>query len=294
MSNISDIERYITSNNIANVGVKQALIVCNKVTRTIAPWKTQLIDEKVIEEALTFTMDVVEGKRKAAKNENEFIYHEEVPDKDALPEIKGAALVKGIPFVVTDPDIAGPDIFGRLVPMKAHEASSLYSEEKAKLLRKMGALMDEKDQELVAFMSSLHLDCVNAHLEPDRLPQDIVDRCAALSAKPDAIQNLIESMDKLSDIYHDVEAMLKEIMELIHRSPNILFEGQTERLWEAGGSRLSEQEGYGILSLCEYIMSQAALHMLDGVLVEGRWKKYVKIIIEGLKKSIKGVPRALV
>ncbi|XP_046689014.1 tyrosine-protein phosphatase non-receptor type 23-like, partial [Homalodisca vitripennis] len=177
-------------------------------------------------------MDVVEGKRKAAKNENEFIYHEEVPDKDALPEIKGAALVKGIPFVVTDPDIAGPDIFGRLVPMKAHEASSLYSEEKAKLLRKMGALMDEKDQELVAFMSSLHLDCVNAHLEPDRLPQDIVDRCAALSAKPDAIQNLIESMDKLSDIYHDVEAMLKEIMELIHNE-----EVEEKEYQEVMGSR---------------------------------------------------------
>lgn len=45
--------------------------------------------------------------------------------------------------------------------------------------------------------------------------QDVVDRCAALSAKPDAIQNLIEAMDKLSDIYQDVEAMLKEIMELI-------------------------------------------------------------------------------
>lgn len=71
-------------------------------------------------------MDVVEGKRKAAKNENEFIYHEEVPDKEALPEIKGAALVKGIAFSVTDLEISGPDIFGRLVPMKAHEASSLY------------------------------------------------------------------------------------------------------------------------------------------------------------------------
>lgn len=45
--------------------------------------------------------------------------------------------------------------------------------------------------------------------------QDVVDRCAALSAKPDAIQNLIGAMDKLSDIYHDVEAMLNEIMELI-------------------------------------------------------------------------------
>ena len=77
-------------------------------------------------ETLTFTRDVVEGKRKAAKNENEFIYHEEVPDAESLATIKGATLVKGIPFNVNDPEISGPDIFARLVPMKAHEASSLY------------------------------------------------------------------------------------------------------------------------------------------------------------------------
>lgn len=71
-------------------------------------------------------MDVVEGKRKAAKNENEFIYHEKVPVRDELPDVKGAVLVKGIPFSVNDPEISGPDIFAKLVPMKAHEASSLY------------------------------------------------------------------------------------------------------------------------------------------------------------------------
>lgn len=71
-------------------------------------------------------MDVVEGKKKAAKNENEFIYHEVVPDRDLLPSIKGASLVKGIPFNENDPEVSGPDIFARLVPMKSHEASSLY------------------------------------------------------------------------------------------------------------------------------------------------------------------------
>jgi hypothetical protein len=32
----------------------------------------------------------------------------------------------GTSFDVTDPEIAGQDIFQRLVPMEAHEASSLY------------------------------------------------------------------------------------------------------------------------------------------------------------------------
>lgn len=38
----------------------------------------------------------------------------------------GASLVKGIPFNPNDPEISGPDIFNKLVPMSAHEAASLY------------------------------------------------------------------------------------------------------------------------------------------------------------------------
>lgn len=60
-----------------------------------------------MDEALGFTQDVVEGKKKAAKNENEFIYHEVVPEKDALQQVNGVSLVKGIPFSVNDPDVSG-------------------------------------------------------------------------------------------------------------------------------------------------------------------------------------------
>lgn len=109
-------------------------------------------------EGLAFTQDVVEGKRKAAKNENEFIYHEEVPKIDQLQEVKGASLVKGIGFSINDAEVSGPDIFARLVPMEAHEAASLYSEKKAQLLRNIGELIESKDQTLAEFMSSLQLD----------------------------------------------------------------------------------------------------------------------------------------
>ena len=45
------------------------------------------------------------------------------------------------------------------------------SEEKAKLLRRVGGLVDEKDQELITFMTSLQLDRLNIYSEPNRLPQ---------------------------------------------------------------------------------------------------------------------------
>lgn len=75
---------------------------------------------------MSFTRDVVEGKRKNAVSENEFIYHEEVTPKDNLPKIKGAVLVKCIGFDFSDPEIAGADIFAKLISLNAHQLSSVY------------------------------------------------------------------------------------------------------------------------------------------------------------------------
>ncbi|XP_012225664.1 tyrosine-protein phosphatase non-receptor type 23 [Linepithema humile] len=180
-------------------------------------------EKAAVEESLTFTNDVIEGKRKAAKNENEFIYHEEVPEKETLPTVKGASLVKGISFNISDPEVSGQDIFARLVPMKVHEASSLYSEEKAKILRSVGAKVEEKDQYLNTFLTSLKLEHLNLW-DPDiqtsdweclPLPEELVERCAALNAKQHVIQDLIDIMGKLSETSQDVERVLKDISKLL-------------------------------------------------------------------------------
>lgn len=171
---------------------------------------------EAVNEALQFTQDVVEGKRKAAKNENEFIYHEEVPNVATLPEMKGASLVKGIPFSVNDIEVSGPDIFGRLIPLKAHETSSIYSEELAKVLRKITADIVKAENELETFLSTLQLDELRARNDWE-LPQEVVDRCAALSAQPDAIQNLLDAMNSLSETYEDVENMLGDIRAVLQK-----------------------------------------------------------------------------
>ncbi|KPI94567.1 Tyrosine-protein phosphatase non-receptor type 23 [Papilio xuthus] len=170
---------------------------------------------QVTQEALTFTNDVVEGKRKAAKNENEFIYHEEVPEKDLLMDLKPACLVKAVPINFNDPEISGNDIFSRLVPMGAHEAASLYSEEKAKLLRLVVSQVDAKNTELTEFMSSLQIDQLEVLDSDQKIPQDIVDRCAAMNAKTEIIQSLVDSMNNLAEVISDVEHSLSEIKGII-------------------------------------------------------------------------------
>nr|XP_004662090.2 tyrosine-protein phosphatase non-receptor type 23 [Jaculus jaculus] len=170
-----------------------------------------------VQDALRFAMDVIGGKYNSAKKDNDFIYHEAVPALDTLQPVKGAPLVKPLPVNPTDPAVTGPDIFAKLVPMAAHEASSLYSEEKAKLLREMMAKIEDKNEVLDQFMDSMQLDpeTVDNLDAYNHIPPQLMEKCAALSVRPDTVKNLVQSMQVLSGVFTDVEASLKDIRDLL-------------------------------------------------------------------------------
>uniref|UniRef100_A0A674HCH0 Tyrosine-protein phosphatase non-receptor type 23 n=1 Tax=Taeniopygia guttata TaxID=59729 RepID=A0A674HCH0_TAEGU len=187
---------------------------------------------ETVQEALRFTMDVIGGKYNSAKKDNDFIYHEAVPALDTLQSVKGAPLVKALPVNPTDPAVTGPDIFAKLVPMAAHEASSLYSEEKAKLLRDVMAKIEAKNEVLDQFMDSMQLDpeTVDNLDMYNHIPPVLMEKCAALSVRPDTVRNLVQSMQVLSGVFTDVEASLKEIRDLLEED-----EAQERKLQELLG-----------------------------------------------------------
>ncbi|NWY70785.1 PTN23 phosphatase, partial [Erithacus rubecula] len=187
---------------------------------------------ETVQEALRFTMDVIGGKYNSAKKDNDFIYHEAVPALDTLQSVKGAPLVKALPVNPTDPAVTGPDIFAKLVPMAAHEASSLYSEEKAKLLRDVMAKIEAKNEVLDQFMDSMQLDpeTVDNLDMYNHIPPVLMEKCAALSVRPDTVRNLVQSMQVLSGVFTDVEASLKEIRALLEED-----EAQEQKLQELLG-----------------------------------------------------------
>uniref|UniRef100_A0A673L0Q3 Tyrosine-protein phosphatase non-receptor type 23 n=1 Tax=Sinocyclocheilus rhinocerous TaxID=307959 RepID=A0A673L0Q3_9TELE len=165
-----------------------------------------------VQEALRFTMDIIGGKFNSAKKDNDFIYHESVPTLETLTSVKGAPLVKALPVNPTDPSVTGPDIFAKLVPMSAHEASSLYRH----------------------FMDSLGLDpeSVDNMEMYNTLPSVLMEKCAALSVRPDTVKNLIQSMQVLSGVFTDVEASLREIRDVLDED-----EAEERRLEEAAGKQ---------------------------------------------------------
>ncbi|XP_047388291.1 tyrosine-protein phosphatase non-receptor type 23 [Sciurus carolinensis] len=185
-----------------------------------------------VQDALRFAMDVIGGKYNSAKKDNDFIYHEAVPALDTLQSVKGAPLVKPLPVNPTDPAVTGPDIFAKLVPMAAHEASSLYSEEKAKLLREIMAKIEDKNEVLDQFMDSMQLDpeTVDNLDAYSHIPPQLMEKCAALSVRPDTVKNLVQSMQVLSGVFTDVEASLKDIKNLLEED-----ELQEQKLQEAVG-----------------------------------------------------------
>ncbi|XP_031442517.2 tyrosine-protein phosphatase non-receptor type 23b [Clupea harengus] len=170
---------------------------------------------ETVQEALRFSMDVIGGKFNSAKKDNDFIYHETAPAMDTLAAVKGASLVKALPVNPTDPSVTGPDLFNKLVPMAAHEASSLYSEEKAKLLREVVAKIESKNEALEQFMDSLSLECVTDVSVFGVLPESLMEKCAALSVKVNAVQSLVKAMQELAGVNADVEEKLGEVGEVL-------------------------------------------------------------------------------
>uniref|UniRef100_V5H838 Putative tyrosine-protein phosphatase non-receptor type 23 n=2 Tax=Ixodes ricinus TaxID=34613 RepID=V5H838_IXORI len=173
------------------------------------------IEDEQLDETLAFAMDVIGGKHQAAKKENEFVYHDKVPPLDTLPEVKGANLVKGIGFCPTDPEICGADIFARLVPLEAHQASSIYSEHKARLSRTLGGRVESSNEQLDAFLASLDLDRQMLLLAPQGVPQEVMQCCAKLCVCPTATSDLVLAIQELKELFHSVDKELEQVGQLL-------------------------------------------------------------------------------
>ncbi|UXI19587.1 histone H4 transcription factor-like [Sarcoptes scabiei] len=169
-----------------------------------------------ISDALTFVSDVITAKLTNAKKENDFIYHEKVPSAAQLPEIQGVPLVKGIAFNVCDPDVSGQDIFARLVPIEAHEIASIYSAQQDEILREIRGKIEDKNQELISYLSSLQLEkeFLRAPKE-DVIPDELINICAELSLHPDSVNEVKKVLEQLDIVSQETGKIIGESKNLL-------------------------------------------------------------------------------
>eukprot|EP00794_Sanderia_malayensis_P017461 gene17461-19208_t len=183
----------------------------SKMNEAIKMSKNQ--PEQVME-SLKFLCDVVGNKLEAAVKENDFVYHAAVPEIEKLPEIKGVCLVKAMQFQYDDPTISGPDIFQRLIPMRAHEASSLYSEEKARVLREVCKEIETKDLHLSDALISMQIDDLINPLD-EGLPENLLEKRKKLNDQGDVIAVTIDQIKELALLSEEFDVMLNEISNKI-------------------------------------------------------------------------------
>ncbi|KAF2271499.1 vacuolar protein-sorting protein bro1 [Westerdykella ornata] len=94
--------------------------------------------------------------------DNDFIYHQGVPNEASLTAIPKLPAAKAIPVseLYHGQDIQriiGPDIFQKIVPMAVTESASLYDEEKAKLIRAESERVEVANDEMAASLDYLKL-----------------------------------------------------------------------------------------------------------------------------------------
>ena len=103
----------------------------------------------------------VEARAQAVKD-NDLIYHAPIPSEASLPVIEKSSVAEPISIqevygTAEVQKVVGPDIFARLVPLSVHESASLYSEEKAKVVRAQVEASELADSELVTALEYMNL-----------------------------------------------------------------------------------------------------------------------------------------
>ncbi|KAF8065043.1 BRO1-domain-containing protein [Lyophyllum atratum] len=131
--------RLTLSDTLAKDALRTALTFTSSLLPSISPTLPADAGPSLL--ALVKTHATLCSERKAeATRENDLIYNALLPSPEALPKVEGTQVALPIPIqeVYGAPEVQktiGPDVFARLVPLSVHESASVYSEEKAKLVR---------------------------------------------------------------------------------------------------------------------------------------------------------------
>uniref|UniRef100_A0A8C9WHW3 Programmed cell death 6-interacting protein-like n=1 Tax=Scleropages formosus TaxID=113540 RepID=A0A8C9WHW3_SCLFO len=152
--------------------------------------------------------DKVSRALTAAKKDNDFIYHDRVPETRDLERIGKAALVK--PTAIQVPlSQKFTDIFQKMVPMAVQEALSSCSHRRAELINRLVGNMREATVLLNGVLASLNLPAALEDLSGDSVPQSILEKSRAVVQ-----QGGLQSIERL----------IKELPELLQRNREILDE----------------------------------------------------------------------
>ncbi|KAG6828280.1 hypothetical protein H0H92_008552 [Tricholoma furcatifolium] len=162
-------------------------------------------------QGLTKTHAALCAERKStAEKENDLIYHALLPSAESLPKIEPTAVAVPVPIheIYGTPEVQrtiGAELFTRLLPLSVHESASVYSEEKAKLVR---AESENAEAAQVAVQSALEAIGVKAGMPRYRTMAE--GKGKDRDEVPVEVRRAGEEVERM-ERERDVQGMLQEL-----------------------------------------------------------------------------------
>lgn len=171
--------------------------------------------------------EMLEDKKRQLTKDNDFIYHDNIPQSVQLEVVKSMDAVKSTSFLqqlepymnmVAD---KCDSLYRGIIPMEIYEKESIYSEEKARLLRNEIDVAETADWEYTSFMEFNNLP---------KLIHDMEDRyktgSISSSGNPqiDMIREQLVSWSRAiqESKFNDVDEQMKNINDIRQKIMNIL------------------------------------------------------------------------
>ncbi|XP_074055436.1 programmed cell death 6-interacting protein isoform X2 [Macrotis lagotis] len=144
----------------------------------------------------------------AAKKDNDFIYHDRVPDLKDLEPIGKATLVKATPIHVPLSQ-KFTDLFEKMVPVAVQQSLACSNQRKADLVNRLIAQMRESTNLANGVLASLNLPAAIEDISGDTVPQSILGKSTSVIEQGGI---------------HTVDQLIQDLPELLQRNREILDE----------------------------------------------------------------------
>ncbi|XP_022084899.1 programmed cell death 6-interacting protein-like isoform X2 [Acanthaster planci] len=167
------------------------------------------------------TTEKVQRALAAAKKDNDFIYHDVIPDVSNLKPIGSAVIAK--PLEIPKPmNPKFTDLFEKLVPLAVHNALDAYEARKVEIVSREVGKLREQTQLLNSVLASLNLPAAIEDMGGSSIPPSLLQKSNAVREKGG-----IQSIDKL---FHEMPDLLKRNTEILNESIRLLDdEGKTDK-----------------------------------------------------------------
>lgn len=151
----------------------------------------------------------------AAKKDNDFIYHDRVPDVKDLEPIGKASLVKSTPVTVPMSQ-KFTDLFAKMVPLAVQQALSIYNQRRADLVNRMIAQMRESTNLTNGILASLNLPAAIEDISGDSIPQSILEKSSSV-IRQGGLQTIDQLIRDLPDLLQRNSEILDESMRILEQ-----------------------------------------------------------------------------